>query len=260
MPASRHYGMMTPAQCAESSTSGISMIPTDGTSGCHPSHARLGVFQHQRWAASQGLPLGPSLGVYGALPGTPSTVNFHGKRLWQEAMHGAAPAPSGWHRPDSEIQHPQQQHQYRDSDSEYEMGGFHNFHWQPGTGMQSTGLDAGPPFETSQPQSFQSGQVEGAVKDFQSFGSFGSLALPEESHLPSPMPTGEIQRRKRMRVSKQAPPEGEGIAGHNQFVWAQRMGHQNAPRSGLFKQGGSETLWECAREPCRGLWLDCRAE
>jgi len=33
--------------------------------------------------------------------------------------------------------------------------------------------------------------------------------------------------------------EGPGLEKHNQFLWAKRMGQQNEPRWGLFKQGGS---------------------
>ena len=33
--------------------------------------------------------------------------------------------------------------------------------------------------------------------------------------------------------------DGQGVEKHNQFLWAKRMGHQNEPRWGLFKQGGS---------------------
>mmetsp|Transcript_29631 Transcript_29631/g.47708 ORF Transcript_29631/g.47708 Transcript_29631/m.47708 type:complete len:629 (-) Transcript_29631:712-2598(-) len=33
--------------------------------------------------------------------------------------------------------------------------------------------------------------------------------------------------------------DGQGFEKHNQFLWAKRMGQQNEPRWGLFKQGGS---------------------
>jgi hypothetical protein len=38
---------------------------------------------------------------------------------------------------------------------------------------------------------------------------------------------------------KEAQERDQGFEKHNQFLWAKRMGQQNEPRWGLFKQGGS---------------------
>ena len=77
------------------------------------------------------------------------------------------------------------------------------------------------------------------------------MTLPPSASLSLSAPTtSQAAARKKRRSDKRAAKEGGGCGGdgeeegqgfekHNQFLWAKRMGQQNEPRWGLFKQGGS---------------------